>query len=134
MFGISWGGFNAIQMAMRNPPALKAIIAIDATEDLYQDDVHFMDGIMHVDSWEMSMDLGERDAGRAGLPDRRHVLRRALRAPPWMLTYKRQQRDGPFWDRASLKTRYDSIKIPDLRHRRLVRRLPRQRAAHAAST
>ncbi len=51
MFGISWGGFNSIQMAARKVPALKAIIAIDATEDLYQDDVHFMDGIMHLDSW-----------------------------------------------------------------------------------
>src|SRR5262249_36998894 len=56
MFGISWGGFNSIHMAMRNPPALKAIIALDATDDLYQDDVHFMDGIIHVDSWEMSQD------------------------------------------------------------------------------
>ncbi|MGH8432790.1 MAG: CocE/NonD family hydrolase, partial [Solimonas sp.] len=55
MFGISWGGFNSIQMALRNPPALKAIIALDATEDLYQEDVHFIDGILHVDSWEMSM-------------------------------------------------------------------------------
>ena len=27
MFGISWGGFNSIQMAMRNPPALKAFVA-----------------------------------------------------------------------------------------------------------
>ncbi len=27
MFGISWGGFNSIHLAMRNPPALKAIIA-----------------------------------------------------------------------------------------------------------
>ena len=27
MFGISWGGFNSIQMAARKPPALKAIIA-----------------------------------------------------------------------------------------------------------
>ena len=44
MFGISWGGFNSIHMAMRNPPALKAIIAVDATDDLYQDDVHFIDG------------------------------------------------------------------------------------------
>ena len=35
MFGISWGGFNAIQMAGRNPPALKAFIAVDATDDLY---------------------------------------------------------------------------------------------------
>ncbi|MCI0635795.1 MAG: CocE/NonD family hydrolase, partial [Actinobacteria bacterium] len=44
MFGISWGGFNSIHLAMRNPPALKAIVAVDATDDLYQDDVHFMDG------------------------------------------------------------------------------------------
>jgi len=32
MFGISWGVFNSIHMAMRNPPALKAIIAVDATD------------------------------------------------------------------------------------------------------
>ncbi|MGH9464506.1 MAG: CocE/NonD family hydrolase, partial [Thermoanaerobaculia bacterium] len=31
---------------------------------------------------------------------------------PWMMTYKRQQRDGPFWDRASAKGRYDEIRIP----------------------
>ena len=66
MFGISWGGFNAIQMAGRHPPALKAFIAVDATDDLYQDDVHYMDGIMHLDSWEMSQDL---DNARPGAPD-----------------------------------------------------------------
>src|ERR1035438_3237858 len=32
MFGISQGGSNAIQMAMRRPPALRAILAIDATD------------------------------------------------------------------------------------------------------
>jgi predicted acyl esterase len=57
MFGISWGGFNSIHMAMRNPPALKAIIAIDATDDLYEDDVHYMDGIAHVDAYEAGQDL-----------------------------------------------------------------------------
>jgi putative CocE/NonD family hydrolase len=39
MFGISWGGFNSIQMAMRNPPALSAFVALMATEYLYQEDV-----------------------------------------------------------------------------------------------
>jgi predicted acyl esterase len=29
-----------------------------------------------------------------------------------MLTYKRQQRDGPFWKRTALKERYHSIRIP----------------------
>jgi len=112
MFGISWGGFNAIQMAVRNPPALKAIIAVDATEDLYQDDVHFMDGIMHLDSWEMSQDL---DNARPGAPD--YVIDEAyfenrFDTEPWMLTYKKQQRDGPFWDRASARDKYDRIRIP----------------------
>lgn len=112
MFGISWGGFNAIQMAVRNPPALKAIIAVDATEDLYQDDVHYMDGIMHLDSWEMSMDL---ENSRPGAPD--YVIdddnfHDRFDTEPWMLTYKKQQRDGAFWDRASARDKYERIKIP----------------------
>jgi putative CocE/NonD family hydrolase len=114
MFGISWGGFNSIQMAARNVPALKAIIAIDATEDLFQDDVHYMDGIMHLDSWEMSMDL---DNTRPGAPD--YVIdddnfRNRFDTEPWMLTYKTRQRDGTFWDRASVRDRFDDIRIPTL--------------------
>jgi putative CocE/NonD family hydrolase len=112
MFGISWGGFNSIQMARLNPPALKAIIAVHATEDLYQDDVHYMDGIIHLDSWEMSQDL---DNARPGAPDYaidEAYFRDRFDTQPWMMTSKRQQRDGPFWDRASLKGRYDEIKIP----------------------
>ena len=114
MFGISWGGFNSIHMAMRRPPALKAIVAVDATDDLYQDDVHFMDGIMHVDSWEMSQDLAN---AMPGAPDYRiddAYFAERFDRPPWMLTYKRQQRDGPFWDRTALKARYDAIRVPSL--------------------
>ena len=112
MFGISWGGFNAIQLVVRQPPALKAIIAVDATEDLFQDDVHYMDGIMHIDSWEMSQDL---DNTRPGAPD--YVIdddnfRNRFDTEPWMLTYKKQQRDGPFWDRASARDKYDQIRMP----------------------
>ena len=112
MFGISWGGFNAIQMAARDVPALKAIVAIDATEDLYQDDVHYMDGIMHLDSWEMSMDL---DNARPGAPEYRiddELFRNRFDVEPWTLSHKRQQRDGPYWDRASLRDRYEKIRIP----------------------
>jgi predicted acyl esterase len=112
MFGISWGGFNSIHMAMRRPPALKAIIAVDATDDLYQDDVHFMDGIMHVDSWEMSQDLANAVPGAPDyVLDERYFADR-FDQPPWMLTYKAQQRDGPFWDRTALNKRYESIRIP----------------------
>jgi uncharacterized protein len=112
MFGISWGGFNAIQMAVRNPPALKAIIAIDATEDLYQDDVHYMDGIMHLDSWEMSMDLSNAQPGAPHYIIDEEYIENRFDTEPWMMTYKRQQRDGTFWDRASARDRYDEIRIP----------------------
>jgi len=112
MFGISWGGFNSIQMAARDVPALKAIIAIDATEDLYQDDVHYMDGIMHVDSWEMSMDLDNARPGAPGYVVDDDNFRNRFDVEPWTLSHKRQQRDGPYWDRASLRDRYDEIRIP----------------------
>ncbi len=112
MFGISWGGFNSIHMAMRNPPALKAILAVEAVDDLYEDDVHFVDGSMHVDSYELAMDL---ENARPGAPD--YVIDEAyfrdrFDAPPWFPMYKRHQRDGPFWDRTAPKAHFDSITIP----------------------
>src|SRR5579871_1234328 len=68
MLGISWGGFNAIQMAMRGPPALKAILAVDATEALFTEDTHYIDGIMHFDEYQIQTDL---DQGRSGAPEDR---------------------------------------------------------------
>src|SRR6187200_2111852 len=42
MMGISWGGFNALQVAALRPPALKAIITLCSTDDRYADDAHYM--------------------------------------------------------------------------------------------
>jgi len=112
MFGISWSGFNSIQLAVRNPPALKAIIAIDATEDLFQDDVHYMDGIMHVDSWEMSQDLYNVLPGAPDYLIDGEYFKNRFDTEPWMMTYKQQQRDGAFWDRASARDKYEHIRIP----------------------
>lgn len=46
MMGISWGGFNALQVAARRPPALGAVISIASTVDRYGDDIHFKGGTM----------------------------------------------------------------------------------------
>ena len=114
MFGISWSGFNALMMARRRPPALKAIIALHATEELYQEDVHFMDGMMHVDSWEMSQDLSNLMPGAPTYRIDAQYFADRFDQPPWFLTYKRQQRDGPFWDRASLRTDHGALTTPTL--------------------
>jgi putative CocE/NonD family hydrolase len=46
MMGISWGGFNALQVAALEPPALKAIITLCSTDDRYADDAHYMGGCL----------------------------------------------------------------------------------------
>ena len=110
MFGISWGGFNSIQLAMRNPPALKAIIAVDATEQLFHDDVHYIDGIMHFDEFELNMDLAP---GMTGAPEYtldERVLGPRFDSPPWSLMYFKHQRDGAFW-KAPLRP-LNEIKVP----------------------
>lgn len=95
MLGISWGGFNSIQMALRKPPALKAILAVDATEELYTEDVHDIDGVFHFDEFELTMDL---DEGRSGAPDfDLATAEKRMDAPPWSLNYLRHQRAGVFW-------------------------------------
>ena len=112
MFGISWGGFNSIQMAVRKPPALKAFVALMATEDLYQEDVHYMDGIIHIDSWMMSNDLSNAMPGAPEFRLDEDWLRNRFEVEPSVFTYMREQRDGPFWDRASARDKYEQIQIP----------------------
>jgi uncharacterized protein len=110
MTGISWSGFNSLQMAMRHAPELKAIIAVDATAELFHDDVHYIDGMAHVDEFELNMDMA---SGITGAPDYtldEKVLGPRFDAPPWSLLYFKHQRDGPFW-RSPVRP-YSEIKIP----------------------
>lgn len=44
MMGISWGGFNALQVAARRPPALKSVVSIASTVDRFADDIHYKGG------------------------------------------------------------------------------------------
>ncbi|HET7412645.1 MAG TPA: CocE/NonD family hydrolase, partial [Pararhizobium sp.] len=57
MIGISWGGFNGLQIAAMRPPALKAIVTCCSTDDRYADDVHYMGGSLLIDnfSWASIM-------------------------------------------------------------------------------
>jgi predicted acyl esterase len=110
MLGISWGGFNSIQMALRKPPALKAIVAVAATEELFMEDVHDIDGVFHFDEFELTMDL---DQGRSGAPDftvDEAVIGPRMDSPPWSLNYLKHQRDDAFW-RAPLRP-IEQLQVP----------------------
>lgn len=65
MFGNSWGGFSALQVAARRPPELKAIITVCSTDDRYADDGHYRGGLIN-DC--MFFEWGVRWLGYAGRP------------------------------------------------------------------
>ena len=112
MMGISWGGFNALQIAMLKPDALRGIITMMSTDDIYEDDVHYMDGVMHIDAYEIGQDLANALPGAPDFIIDSAYFTNRFDTKPWLLTYKQQQRDGPFWNRASLNSNYTAIDVP----------------------
>ena len=113
MLGISWSGFNSIMTAMRRPPELKAILTAHASDDLYGNDVHYIDGSLHIDIFALEMEV-ENIVPRS--PDYlldQAYFRDRFDQPPWILTYMRHQRDGNFWQPGrSLQSDWQAIDIP----------------------
>jgi uncharacterized protein len=50
MIGISWGGFNGLQIAARQPEALKTIITVGSTDDRYATDIHWVGASQRITS------------------------------------------------------------------------------------
>jgi uncharacterized protein len=114
MWGISWGGFNSIQIAMRQPPppALKAIIAVEASDDMFHDDVHYIDGLLHLDEYAVMIDQLNMLPPSPEYPLDEQVLARRFDSEPWLMTWLSQQQDGPYWLRSSLRTDYSRLRVP----------------------
>lgn len=115
MWGISYGGFTAIQVAKLRPPHLRAIAPMYATDDRYLDDVHVRGGCRTASELsqyavsQLAMNAMPPDDGFRG-PGWRDEWRARLEAtPPWLLTWLRHQADGPYWRRGSLAPDYGAI-------------------------
>lgn len=118
MMGISWGGFNSLQIAAHRPPNLKAIMPIACTDDRYADDVHYMGGCLLASQmlpWAAVM-----FAYNAAPPDPRHVgeqwramwQERLEATPTWVETWMRHQRRDDYWKQGSVCENYEAIEIP----------------------
>ena len=57
MMGTSWGGTASLQAALRRPRALRAIIAVCATDNRFDDDIHHMGGCLITDTVEWGATL-----------------------------------------------------------------------------
>jgi uncharacterized protein len=118
MWGISWGGFNALQVAAHRPPALKAIMTLCSTDDRYADDVHYRGGcvlaldMLHWASSMMTWNARPPDPRLAGESWRKTWLDRLEAANAWIEPWLSHQRRDEYWKQGSFCENYSAIECP----------------------
>ena len=117
MFGISWGGFNALQVAARQPPALKAVIAVSTTHDRYTDDVHWCGGCVYQPmlDWATSMlayNARPPDPAVVGDGWRDLWLARLEGSRPFIESWLGHQTRDDYWLQGSVCADYGAIRCP----------------------
>ncbi len=117
MMGISWGGFNGLQVAARRPPALKAIVTLCSTDDRYRDDVHYMGGALLTvgldwASFFFTAMCHPPDPALVGDSWRSMWLQRIAHVPLFLDSWMRHQRRDAYWQQGSVCEDYDAIQCP----------------------
>ena len=119
MIGISWGGFNGLQVAARRPPQLGCVISLCSTDDRYADDVHYMGGaLLGIDmlAWASTMlayNARPPDPEIVGEARWRELwLERLHETPPWIEDWVSHQRRDAFWKQGSVCDDYAAIEVP----------------------
>jgi putative CocE/NonD family hydrolase len=117
MIGISWGGFNGLQVAARRPSELKAVISLCSTDDRYADDIHFMGGTLLNDNlhWASVMFAymaRPPDKALLGEAWRETWLNRLKHEPLLVANWLRHQRRDAFWKHGSICEDWSAIACP----------------------
>lgn len=116
--GISWGGFAGLQVAVRRPAALKAIITICASDDRYADDVHYRGGAVLANDmlpWASMMFMLNGlppDPAVVGPQWRTSWHQRLQDTPPFIEAWLRHGTRDEYWRQGSACERYDDIQVP----------------------
>ena len=114
MFGSSWGGFNALQVAALRPPALKAIITSCSTDDRYADDMHYMGGCLLNDnlmwgSTAFSFMARPPDPALVGERWREMWMARLQNTESLVATWMQHPRRDAYWKHASVCEDFSQI-------------------------
>ncbi|AXK31609.1 CocE/NonD family hydrolase [Streptomyces armeniacus] len=117
MMGISWGGFNALQVAARRPPSLGAILIASFTDDRYADDMHFMGGCMLSDNLAEASTMFAAtscppDPTLVGERWRDMWLERLRGSGLWLEEWLRHQRRDTYWEHGSVCENYADVQVP----------------------
>ncbi|WP_043739783.1 CocE/NonD family hydrolase [Thioalkalivibrio nitratireducens] len=117
MIGISWGGFNGLQIAAMRPPALKAVVSVCSTDDRYADDVHHMGGCLLGDnlSWASTMFAYNSlppDPEIVGPQWRDLWFQRLEGSGFWLEQWLRHQRRDDYWQHGSICEDWSAVQCP----------------------
>lgn len=118
MIGISWGGFNGLQVAARRPEQLGAVITICSTDDRYADDVHYMGGCVLAEQmlpWASTMlayNARPPDPKVVGDRWREMWLRRMEETPPYSRAWLSHQRRDDYWKHGSICEDFSRVSCP----------------------
>ena len=114
MMGISWGGFNSLQVAAMTPPELKAIITLCSTVDRYADDIHYKGGCLLNENlgWGATMwSYSSRAPDPALRDDWREMWLDRLENEPFLPTrWLRHQTRDEYWKHGSVCEDFSAIK------------------------
>ncbi|WP_264213998.1 CocE/NonD family hydrolase [Leisingera thetidis] len=118
MIGIGWGGSNGLQLAVRRPEALKAVVAVASTVDRYGDDIHYMGGCLLSGNaaWGARMFAClTRPADPRLRPDWREDWIARMEEVPFLAAdwLKHPLRDG-YWQHGSVSGDWSAIQVPVL--------------------
>lgn len=113
MMGISWGGFNGLQVAAMRPEALKAVITLCSTVDRFADDIHYKGGCLLNENlgWGATMwSYSSRAPDPALRPDWREMWLERLEAEPFLpALWLRHQRRDAYWRHGSVCEDFSAI-------------------------
>jgi putative CocE/NonD family hydrolase len=117
MIGISWGGFNGLQIASLQPPALKAVVSVCSTDDRFADDVHHMGGCLLGDnlSWASTMFAYNSlppDPEMVGDAWRAMWHQRLRGSGLWLAKWLAHQRRDAYWQHGSVCEDWDAVQTP----------------------
>ena len=117
MMGISWGGFNSLQVAALRPNELKAIITLCSTDDRYADDAHYMGGCLLNENltWGsvlLTFNAYPPDPALVGEQWREMWLNRLENAVLFPDVWLQHQRRDSYWKHGSVCEDYNRIQCP----------------------
>jgi putative CocE/NonD family hydrolase len=114
MMGISWGGFNGLQVAALAPDALKAVITLCSTVDRFADDIHYKGGCLLNENlgWGATMwSYSSRAPDPALRENWREMWLERLENEPFLpSTWLRHQRRDEYWQHGSVCEDYSKLK------------------------